>query len=139
MAFTMLPEAWEERVLKTVQTHLLTPCGLRTLSPQDPQYHGFYGGSQFKRDMAYHQGTTWVFPMGAYLRACLKVCAEEGATHVKQVLSHIEAMLEEGCVGQLPEIYDGDFPKKGKGCYAQAWSVGEILRVYEELEKERKE
>ena len=134
MAFTMLPKAWEERVLETVKTHLLTPCGLRTLSPRDPQYHGFYGGSQFKRDMAYHQGTTWVFPMGAYLRACLKVYGKEGTVHVKQILSNIEAMLEEGCVGQLPEIYDGDSPKKGKGCYAQAWSVGEILRVYEVLE-----
>ena len=135
MAFTMLPKEWEEKVLETVKNHLLTPCGLRTLSPQDPQYHGFYGGSQFKRDMAYHQGTTWVFPMGAYLRACLKVYGEEGAKHVKQVLSNMEAMLEEGCVGQLPEIYDGDSPQKGKGCYAQAWSVGEILRVYEALEK----
>ena len=134
MPFTMLPKEWEEKVLKTVQSHLLTPCGLRTLSPQDPQYHGFYGGSQFKRDMAYHQGTTWVFPMGAYLRACLKVYGEEGAKHVKQVLSNMEAMLEEGCVRQLPEIYDGDSPQKGKGCYAQAWSVGEILRVYEALE-----
>lgn len=135
MPFTMLPQEWEEKVLETVRTHLLTPCGLRTLSPQDPQYHGFYGGSQFKRDMAYHQGTTWVFPMGAYLRACLKVYGEEGAKHVKQVLSNMEAMLYEGCAGQLPEIYDGDYPQKGKGCYAQAWSVGEILRVYEALEK----
>ena len=135
MPFTMLPKEWEEKVLETVRTHLLTPCGLRTLSPQDPQYHGFYGGSQFKRDMAYHQGTTWVFPMGAYLRAFLKVYGEEGAKHVKQALSNMEAMLYEGCAGQLPEIYDGDHPQKGKGCYAQAWSVGEILRVYEALEK----
>ena len=135
MPFTMLPKEWEEKVLETVRTHLLTPCGLRTLSPQDPQYHGFYGGSQFKRDMAYHQGTTWVFPMGAYLRACLKVYGKEGVFQVKQALSNMEAMLYEGCAGQLPEIYDGDHPQKGKGCYAQAWSVGEILRVYEELEK----
>ena len=134
MAFTMLPKEWEEKVLETVKTHLLTPCGLRTLSPQDPQYHGFYGGSQFKRDMAYHQGTTWVFPMGAYLRACLKVYGKEGVAQVKQALSNMEAMLNEGCSGQLPEIYDGDHPQKGKGCYAQAWSVGEILRVYEMLE-----
>ena len=134
MAFTMLPKEWEIKVLETVKTHLLTPCGLRTLSPQDPQYHGFYGGSQFKRDMAYHQGTTWVFPMGAYLRACLKVYGKEGVAQVKQALSNMEVMLNEGCNGQLPEIYDGDHPQKGKGCYAQAWSVGEILRVYEMLE-----
>ncbi len=135
MAFTMLPKAWEERVLETVKTHLLTPCGLRTLSPQDPQYQGSYGGSQLQRDLAYHQGTTWVFPMGAYLRACLKAYGKEGITQVKQALSNMEAMLYEGCAGQLPEIYDGDSPQKGKGCYAQAWSVGEILRVYEMLEK----
>jgi predicted glycogen debranching enzyme len=140
MSFTMLPKQWEEKVLETVKTHLLTPCGLRTLSSEDPQYQGFYGGSQFKRDMAYHQGTTWVFPLGAYLRAYLRVHGEDGLFHIKQQLSHMEAMLEEGCVGQLPEIYDGDSPQKGKGCYAQAWSVGEILRVYEEMERlEKKE
>ncbi len=138
MSFTMLPKEWEEKVLETVKKHLLTSCGLRTLSPQDPQYQGFYGGSQFKRDMAYHQGTTWVFPMGAYLRACLKVYGKEGIPQVKQALSNMENMLNEGCAGQLPEIYDGDSPQKGKGCYAQAWSVGEILRAYEIIENLQK-
>ena len=139
MSFSMLPRAWEEKVLETVRKHLLTPCGLRTLSPEDPQYKGFYGGSQLKRDMAYHQGTTWVFPMGAYLRACLKVYGKAGIPQVKQALSNVENMLEEGCAGQLPEIYDGDSPQKGKGCYAQAWSVGEIIRVYEALENIEKQ
>ena len=135
MSFTMLPKDWEEKVLETVTKHLLTPCGLRTLSPEDPQYHGFYGGSQLKRDMAYHQGTTWVFPMGAYYRAYLKHYGKESIPQVKKQLAHIRKMLEEGCAGQLPEIYDGDHPQKGKGCYAQAWSVGEILRVYELLDQ----
>ena len=135
MSFTMLPEEWEQKVLNTVKEHLLTPCGLRTLSPQDPQYHGFYGGSQLKRDLAYHQGTTWVFPLGAYCRACLRILKSDGISQIKQQLAHIPAMLREGCAGQLPEIYDGDAPGKGKGCYAQAWSVGEILRAYEELER----
>jgi glycogen debranching enzyme len=88
-----------------------------------------------KRDMAYHQGTTWVFPLGAYCRAYLRIFGKDGIPEVKEQLSNISAMLEEGCAGQLPEIYDGDAPKKGKGCYAQAWSVGEILRVYEMLEQ----
>jgi glycogen debranching enzyme len=136
MSFTMLPEEWERKVLETLTEHLLTPCGLRTLSPRDPQYHGFYGGSQLKRDMAYHQGTTWVFPLGAYCRACLRIYGREA---VKEQLSNISGMLKEGCAGQLPEIYDGDAPKKGKGCYAQAWSVGEMLRVYELLEQMEKE
>ena len=139
MSFTMLSKERERSVLATVEKHLLTPCGLRTLSPEDPQYHGFYGGSQWNRDMAYHQGTTWVFPMGAYYRACLRILGKKAIPMVKKQLESIKDMLDEGCAGQLPEIYDGDNPREGKGCYAQAWSVGEILRVYEILETMEKE
>ena len=141
MAFTMLDQEQERSVLDTVTRHLYTPYGLRTLSPEDPQYHPFYGGDQFKRDMAYHQGTTWVFPMGAYYRACLKVHGNSAAAveSVKNGLANIPAMLHQGCAGQLPEIYDGTDPYEGKGCFAQAWSVGEILRVYETIEKEIRE
>ena len=135
MSFTMLSKERGRKVLETVEKHLLTPCGLRTLSPDDPQYHGFYGGSQWKRDMAYHQGTTWVFPMGAYCRAYLRIFGKAAIPVVKKQLENIKNMLDEGCAGQLPEIYDGDDPCVGKGCYAQAWSVGEILRVYEMLEQ----
>ena len=135
MSFTILPQDAQLRVLEVLKTHLLTPCGLRTLSAEDPQYHGFYGGSQLKRDMAYHQGTTWVFPMGAYCRAYLRIYGKDAIAEVAQQLANIPAMLEEGCTGQLPEIYDGDNPAEGKGCFAQAWSVGEILRVYEQIQK----
>ena len=135
MPFTMLPAEKEQKVLQTVADHLLTDCGLRTLSPEDPQYHGFYGGPQLDRDLAYHQGTAWVFPMGAYYRAYLKVhgSTKAAAMDVKQQLSRLEPMLRQGCAGQLPEIYDGDYPYEGKGCFAQAWSVGEMLRVYEDI------
>ena len=90
-----------------------------------------------KRDMTYHQGTTWVFPMGAYYLAYLKVHGNsvEAARHVREQLAALEPMLREGCAGQLPEIYDGEVPTEGKGCFAQAWSVGEMLRVYEAIEK----
>ena len=134
--FTMLSPAQEKAVVDTVYTHLYTPCGLRTLSPEDPQYHGVYEGPQKERDMAYHQGTTWVFPLGAYYLAYLKVYGKEGAKAVREALLPMEATLREGCIGQLPEIYDGDMPAFSRGCFAQAWSVGEILRVYEALEKE---
>ena len=136
MPFTMLSPKQERSVVDMVARHLYTPCGLRTLSPGDPEYHGFYGGPQIERDMAYHQGTVWVFPMGAYYRAWLKVRGEtaEAAKEVRAQLTAMEPMLREGCVGQLPEIYDGDFPTESKGCFAQAWSVGEMLRVYETLE-----
>ena len=133
MPFTMLSAQQEQNVVDAVGRHLHTPCGLRTLSPEDPEYHGFYGGPMVQRDMAYHQGTTWVFPMGAYYLACLKVGRPKEA--VRQQLQAVEGMLRQGCVGQLPEIYDGDHPTDGKGCFAQAWSVGEMLRVFEAIEE----
>lgn len=137
MSFTMLSPEQERSVVETVYRKLYTPCGLRTLSPEDPEYHPNYGGTQVERDMAYHQGTTWVFPMGAYYLAYLKVRGgtPEAAAYVRSQLEALEPMLREGCFGQLPEIYDGDFPAEGKGCYAQAWSVGEMLRVFEALDK----
>lgn len=135
MSFSMLSPEQEKNVVEAVTRELYTPCGLRTLSPADKQYRGFYGGSQMERDMAYHQGTVWVFPLGAYWRAWLKVNGNtrEAAAYVRGQLSALIPMLREGCLGQLPEIYDGDFPSVGKGCFAQAWSVGEMLRVFEAL------
>lgn len=137
MPFTMLPPAQEQRVVESVRRHLYTPFGLRTLSPEDPEFHPFYGGSQRERDMAYHQGTVWPYPLGAYYLAWLKThgSTAEAAAQVREQLGNMEAMLREGCVGQLPEIYDGGNPGPSKGCFAQAWSVGELLRVYEALEQ----
>ncbi len=132
--FTMLTPAQEKAVVDAVYRHLYTPCGLRTLSPEDEQYHGVYGGAQKQRDLAYHQGTTWVFPLGAYYLAHLKIYGDKEA--VREALAPMEATLREGCIGQLPEIYDGDAPAFSRGCFAQAWSVGEMLRVYEALERE---
>jgi len=136
MTHTMLSPEQEKQVLNTVRDHLYTPYGLRTLSPEDPQYQPYYGGEQLKRDLAYHQGTTWVFPMGAYYRAYLRVYGNtpEAVETVKVGLANIKTMMRQGCAGQLPEIYDGENPSEGKGCFAQAWSVGEILRVYAAIE-----
>ncbi len=136
MTFTMLTPKQERSVVEAVQRHLYTPCGLRTLSPEDREFHGFYGGAQVQRDMAYHQGTVWVFPLGAYYRAYLKAHGNspDAVAYVREGLESLVPMMKEGCVGQLPEIYDGSFPAQGKGCFAQAWSVGEMLRVYEVLE-----
>lgn len=123
-------------MVETVFEKLYTPYGLRTLEMSDEEFHPTYGGEQLKRDLAYHQGTVWTFPLGGYYLAYLKVndYSQEAKKEVKRQLEVMESALREGCVGQLPEIYDGEYPSSSKGCFAQAWSVGEILRVYEALE-----
>lgn len=135
LPFSLLPREKERAVVETVYRKLYTPYGLRTLDPADPQFHPFYGGAQLDRDLAYHQGTVWTFPMGAYYLAYLKVndYSDEARAYVTEQLAVLEPALREGCVGQLPEIYDGGNPVSSKGCFAQAWSVGEILRVYDAL------
>ena len=138
MPFTMLDEEKERRIVDTVFEKLYTPYGLRTLDPEDEEFHASYGGEMIKRDLSYHQGTVWTFPMGGYYLAYLKVNKDsrEAKEIVAKQLEVLESAMREGCIGQLPEIYDGEIPVSSKGCFAQAWSVGEILRVYEKLEEE---
>ena len=135
MPFTMLPLKKERQVVERVFEKLYTPYGLRTLEEDDEQFHPYYRGEMLQRDLAYHQGTIWVFPLGAYYLACLKVngYSQEAKRKIKEQLEGLESMLREGCIGQLPEIYDGGNPTFSRGCFAQAWSVGELLRVYEEI------
>ena len=135
LPFSLLPREKEKAVVETVFRKLYTPYGLRTLAPEDKQFRPFYGGAQLDRDLAYHQGTVWPFPMGGYYLAYLKVhdYSETAVATVKAQLTAMEAALREGCVGQLPEILDGENPVASKGCFAQAWSTGEILRVYDAI------
>lgn len=135
MPFSVLDREKERAVVETVFRKLYTPYGLRTLAPEDAQFRPFYGGAQLDRDLAYHQGTVWPFPMGGYYLAYLKVndYSEQAKEYVKEQLDAISAVLREGCIGQVAEIYDGENPVSSKGCFAQAWSVGEILRVYDAL------
>ncbi len=138
LPFSVLSPEREKQVVDVVFQKLYTPYGLRTLDPEDDEFKPRYGGEQLERDLAYHQGTVWVFPLGGYYLAYLKVqgYSEEAKKQVKRQLEGLEAALREGCVGQLPEIYDGENPVSSRGCFAQAWSVGEILRVYDVLREE---
>lgn len=135
--FSVLPEEKEKQVVETVFRKLYTPLGLRTLAPEDEEFRPVYGGELPQRDLAYHQGTVWTYPLGAYYLAWLKVNGADkaAAARLRKNLQSTEAALREGCVGQLPEIYDGLEPAASRGCFAQAWSVGELLRVYEALER----
>lgn len=136
MPYSMLNKEQADGVIRKVFEELYTPVGLRSLSPKDEEFHGVYIGPMEERDMAYHQGTVWGFPLGGYYLAYLKWAdnKKEAAETVYRQLQGITAALREGCIGHLAEVYDGLNPTDSKGCFAQAWSVGEILRVYEVLE-----
>ena len=134
LPFTMLSEEKEKSVVHKVFEDLYTPYGLRSLSPTHQDYHPTYKGKLFDRDMAYHQGTTWGFPIGAFFTAYCKVnqYSKEALEFVESLVSDQEVDLENQCLGTIAEIFDGDSPHFARGCYAQAWSVGELLRVYHE-------
>ncbi len=136
MPYSILDETMARAVIDKVYKELYTPVGLRSLSPKDKEFHPTYGGPMLDRDLAYHQGTVWGFPLGGYYLAYLKWAEDktEAKAIVRRQLEGITAALREGCAGHLAEIYDGLEPAASRGCFGQAWSVGEILRVYAELE-----
>ena len=143
MPFTILPADKEKKVLEKVKDELYTTVGLRTLSKDDPDFHSVYIGPMEERDRAYHQGTVWAFPLGAYYRACIRhanKCADSAEkelirAELAQGFAARTDWLREGCVAQLAEIYDGETPTVSRGCFAQAWSVTELLRAVYDYEK----
>jgi len=129
---SMLPQDRARSVAAKVEEHLLTPFGLRTLAPSDPQYRGHYTGGPKERDGAYHQGTVWSWLLGPFITAYIKVNggSEEARRRAQAWLSPLESHLAEAGLGHISEIFEGDTPHRPCGCIAQAWSVAEILRVY---------
>lgn len=132
LPFPLLTGKEARSVLRTVQKYLLTPVGLRSLSPDHPDYQGHYGGDPFRRDSAYHQGTVWSWLLGPFLTALVRVRGETGRREARRILQEFEAHLCQAGVGTVSEIFDGDPPHTPRGCIAQAWSVGELLRVVSE-------
>src|SRR5258705_5816741 len=119
-----------ESILRVVERELLTPRGLRTLSPNDSRYIGRYEGDPRSRDGAYHQGTVWPWLMGAYITAYVKTYGQIAGREVAaEWLKNFGAHLNQACLGQVSEIFDGDAPHNPRGCVAQAWSVAELLRA----------
>ncbi len=120
-----------QQILRVAEEHLLTPVGLRTLSPQDVRYRGRYEGGVAERDGAYHQGTVWPFLLGPFVSAWLKTYGStaKNRSRARTWLNGLVPHLEQACVGQVSEIFDGDPPHGARGCVAQAWSVAEPLRV----------
>ena len=126
------PDRWPS-VVACVRRHLLTPCGLRTLSPEDPRYAGRYGGDSAARDGAYHQGTVWPWLLAHFGEALLKVAEDRGEAKgflLDLVRSFLRRHWSEAGVGCVSEIFDGDPPQRPNGCISQAWSAAELIRLY---------
>ncbi len=123
----------QRSVVDACARHLLTAHGLRSLSPDDKAYIGIYGGDRYKRDGAYHQGTVWGWLIGPFVGAHLRVYnnREEALSYIDSLLHH----LADHGVGSISEIFDGDAPFIPRGCTAQAWSVAELLRIWQETQQ----
>lgn len=127
-ATPLLSSEQQTMVVDKVGQKLLTSSGLRSLSPDHPDYAGTYGGNQLQRDGTYHQGTTWGWLIGHYVQAHLQVYQnpELAGSFIAPIANH----LLDDCIGSVSEIFDGDAPFIPRGCFAQAWSVAEVLRSW---------
>ncbi len=134
LPFSPLSVQQQKSVVDAVQKNLLTPYGLRTLNSEDSRYKGKYTGPQQHRDEAYHQGTVWPYLIGPFVASFLKVndfsqeSKKKAAEFIEPLMQHL---TEDGSLGQLCEIFDGDAPHKPKGCIAQAWSIAELIIAYQ--------
>lgn len=131
LADDLVPRDQAQQMLRLVEEQLLTPVGLRTLSPTDSRYRPRYEGGVPERDGAYHQGTVWPFLLGLLVTAWMKTFGRSAAVRNKArgFLAGLDAHLHEACLGQVSEIFDAEAPHQPRGCFAQAWSVAEPLRA----------
>lgn len=126
-------DRWQS-VLDAVTRELLTPVGLRTLSPNHPDYKAKYDGNLRARDAAYHQGSVWPWLIGPYMDTWLKVHPHD-VIGAKKILNGLETHLEEFCIGTIGELFDATPPYHARGCFAQAWSIAEFLRCLVKIGK----
>ncbi len=129
LPFELLSSAKAKSILKVVSERLVTPFGLRTLDPQDPNYQGRYEGNGEARDHAYHQGTVWPWLSGAYVTAAIRYGSKEQIKKCGQLLDNYKKHLRQDGINSISEILDGDEPQRSAGCPFQAWSVAEVLRA----------
>jgi len=135
LPFSPLDKLQKKSVLDITTKELLTPKGLRSLSPKSGSYRPTYIGGQLERDRNYHNGPVWPFTFGAFAEAYLKVYKQSGKSFIERMLIGFEAEMNELCVGSIPELFDGNPPYKGHGGMSFAMSVAEILRVLDMLKK----
>ena len=134
LPFTMVDSARGKQIIRRVWQELYATYGLRSLSPQDPDYRGVYTGDRYQRDGAYHQGTTWSWLIGPFVTAYRAVHGRSPASREQaaRFLAPFEDHLRDHGIGSISEIFDGNEPLYPRGAYAQAWGVAEVLRSYVE-------
>ncbi len=137
LPFPLLEKSKAEKVLRVVEEKLYTSVGLRSLSPDDPAYRGSYGGDQLSRESAYHQGTVWSWLLGPLCSAIVNVEGDSGRKRTRDILEIMVPHFMDAGVGTVSEIFDGNTPHTSRGCIAQAWSVGELLRAHVEDVEQR--
>lgn len=138
LEYSPLNDEMKRKVLDVVKRELLTPRGLRTLSPKNPLYKGLYGGDQPTRDEAYHQGTVWPWLTGPYIEANFRLYGAAFVPKAKELVAGFEEDMTLYGICSVSEVYDGNPPYQPNGCISQAWSVGEILRALALTEKYEK-
>ena len=131
LPFPVLDKRKQRAVVTKVQDELLTPFGLRSLSPSDPRYRGRYEGGVYSRDTAYHQGTVWAWLIGPFISAYVRIHrSRNGRRNARKFLDPLIESVGDAGLGTISEIFDGDPPHRPRGCISQAWSVAEVLRCY---------
>lgn len=133
--YSPLDLSQKKSVLDVCTRELLTPKGLRSLSPKSGGYNPMYIGPQIQRDHAYHQGTAWPWLGGFYMEACLKLYKRTRLSFIERQMVGYEDEMFYHCLGTIPELFDGNPPFHGRGAISFAMNVGEILRTLELLEK----
>jgi predicted glycogen debranching enzyme len=128
----LIPERWAP-VVNAVRNRLLTPVGLRSLAPGDPDYKPRYFGDLRARDAAYHQGTVWAWLIGPFVDAWLKVYPDDGDGARRMLEGFAYDTVYRACIGSIAEVFDAEAPFTPRGCIAQAWSVAEVLRLWVKL------
>ncbi|MCX6230281.1 MAG: glycogen debranching enzyme N-terminal domain-containing protein [Bacteroidetes bacterium] len=129
LPYSPLSEKIRQLILELIRKELLTPRGLRTLSPKNPDYKEIYFGNQTERDSAYHQGTVWPWLLGHFVEAYLKIYGKSGLSFIKNIYEGFEPVITEHGITSISEVYDGNPPHLPGGTPSQAWSVAELLRI----------
>ncbi|MBQ2008947.1 MAG: glycogen debranching enzyme family protein [Alistipes sp.] len=136
--YTMLNEEQLMDTLAVVRRHLLTPRGVRSLSPHNPFYEPSYGEDQHSQDLASRNGSTWVWPLMFYTKACFAIAGERFLPSAEELLSGFETEIQTSCIGSVSECFEGDPPFRARGCLSQATSVGGLLYIHSLIEQWKK-